>query len=753
MNAKRSKTARALLIILLCCCMLTSLTVHAAGENGADSVIYAIAGETAVGHFTVNNTGNIILYKGTFDFSVNVPQAGTLTIGFTIPEGGSINSTNLWVRGEAGRSLVYDTTTGGEKSAEYTCKTAGVYTFQIETMYQPSVFVLKELDISVHLTADGSTGEGPGGNEDPDKNGKFGLVSTSPVCGNYEVDRHSSIELTFSKEIMACNANSVKLMKFYNADQITNWHDPEKPLFISEDDEEIPVSVKMYDRDKATVQIVPEKPLEKNTIYYVCIDPSGLISVAGDYYGGTGYAVGARPLYYFKTGDALDSVSFEKFTAQWDESLFEADPTALDYPGSQRWKQLAMLSGILSGLSYGGTADRILNTFEYVGLEDGKFFNEASELLQPGYAFAHKPIVCSGQKKELVVAVFRGTVPSYWEDVATDLTQIVGGINAAADAAYTKLMGYLAGHDIALDDAVFLVTGHSLGGGMAGCVAAKLNHNRNISPSHVFGFTFASPKISSVSDRAPGRNISNFVSASDVVVHVGLYAVASFHYGGIYYVRTPVSAPFKESHALTSYLNEVDTIEGTGVKPKWYEVVVQCPVDVEVYNSDGVLVGRITDNTVDADSTVPAYADGDDKHFFLEDGERYTVRLLATGTGTMTYTVLKADGAAEETVESKQWHNVALYDGKTMVSEIGDNISAIQLLTEDESGITGEIEQNGAEHSVNGGPGGATEWPEHGDDTQAGGPNRGGTGIWLAAAAILLAGTAAVVWFKKRARH
>ena len=65
-------------------------------------------------------------------------------------------------------------------------------------------------------------------------------------------------------------------------------------------------------------------------------------------------------------------------------------------------------------------------------------------------------------------------------------------------------------------------------------------------------------------------------------------------------------------------------------------VVVQCPVDVYIYDSDNVLVGSIIDNIVTMDKDgVALWTEGDDKYIQVFNGN-YKITYKATGEGTMS---------------------------------------------------------------------------------------------------------------------
>jgi len=75
---------------------------------------------------------------------------------------------------------------------------------------------------------------------------------------------------------------------------------------------------------------------------------------------------------------------------------------------------------------------------------------------------------------------------------------------------------------------------------------------------------------------------------------------------------------------------------------KYRKAVVNCPVDVRVYDSQGILVGSILNDIpwVLADVDISAEIDADgQKIFYLLASEDYDIQIAATGNGNMTYSI------------------------------------------------------------------------------------------------------------------
>lgn len=89
---------------------------------------------------------------------------------------------------------------------------------------------------------------------------------------------------------------------------------------------------------------------------------------------------------------------------------------------------------------------------------------------------------------------------------------------------------------------------------------------------------------------------------------------------------------------------------------KFYEreIVIACPVDIVVYeNETNTIIGKITDNTVDAayhdntDLPLVLYTQGESKHVKVPQGADYRIEIIATDSGTMHISNSAIDGKLE----------------------------------------------------------------------------------------------------------
>ena len=101
-----------------------------------------------------------------------------------------------------------------------------------------------------------------------------------------------------------------------------------------------------------------------------------------------------------------------------------------------------------------------------------------------------------------------------------------------------------------------------------------------------------------------------------------------------------------------------------------YRVVhINCPVDVDVYNADGTLVAEILNDTPQqiANSNIAAEFTSDgEKLVYLPADADYSIKLTATGDGTLTYSVNEYSYQTASYVKNVGYFDVAISSGDTL---------------------------------------------------------------------------------------
>ena len=126
---------------------------------------------------------------------------------------------------------------------------------------------------------------------------------------------------------------------------------------------------------------------------------------------------------------------------------------------------------------------------------------------------------------------------------------------------------------------------------------------------------------------------------------------------------------------------------------------IACPVDFEVFDSQGSLVGAVRgDLVVDAsEDSVSLFVEGDVKDLYLPVEGDYTIRFTGTGAGTMDFTIEKVDMLTGRVLETRHYSDVPLFDGKVMVSEIGfENVAETPLFVLENGEIVAFVQIDGS---------------------------------------------------------
>lgn len=126
--------------------------------------------------------------------------------------------------------------------------------------------------------------------------------------------------------------------------------------------------------------------------------------------------------------------------------------------------------------------------------------------------------------------------------------------------------------------------------------------------------------------------------------------------------------------------------------PDEYKVIIKCPVDVEVYDAEGKIVGRVVDNKVDTSILNSLYItvggeNGDEKTIHIQDDEDYSISLKGNDTGMMSVSV---EQESQDAVITYDYNEIALEDGKQMVMDISAKslgTDELPIITDLEDGV------------------------------------------------------------------
>ena len=357
--------------------------------------------------------------------------------------------------------------------------------------------------------------------------------------------------------------------------------------------------------------------------------------------------------------------------------------------------------------------------------ENRLMLNEVTydEDITPAMAVGIKQIKTGGETKNVIFVVLRGTTNIM--DAGNDFFSSYGATQWGVNIVNYRLHSYLEGwsdkYGINKSNTKFFVTGHSLGGACANLLSAELS--KECGEENVFGYTFATPSpLNKMEDISRFRgNIYNFLCLQDNVPSHFSLRDTWYGYGyprwfnirelsktentykkltGKYWISTYYEHSMLRLHAPSAYMAYLmadPTLNDSVVEYNY--VRIKCPVDVEVYNSNNELVGRIVDDKIDYDHYAPTIkliiCDGAKYVYFLDD-DTYTVKITGTGDGTMTYMAASRNINTNVDEKSKIYSNVKINPGKKFRSIVSahdetntDNlveIPDVELLVTDDNG-------------------------------------------------------------------
>lgn len=393
--------------------------------------------------------------------------------------------------------------------------------------------------------------------------------------------------------------------------------------------------------------------------------------------------------FYSKTGARTTELDIG-----WNWNLFQL-------PTYQYHHQLAALGMTLSAAAEEDTSTRAENLYKYLGFECVTPENYGSDFGFITWNGQFYPGAIFGYHKEKGSYIFAITVrgSTDFEDWMTNISS--QGFRISAGNIYTQFNAFLNKNGLSVSDlhgkAKFLVTGHSLGGATANALTKALNDEYGI--ENVFSYTFAAPRPYTVWDAAKVNNVYNIynvVNNEDLVPKLKnvwtLQRVGSDRYfhrdstdgfyenfkllTGLDFAVAGENGGIASAHDAATYMAYVLSRTNGIVSPvqtsPYIVVRIACPVDVEVYDSNNQVVGQIRDNQVITSSSdkIYAYAEGDEKYLVLIGEDDYTIKLVGTDTGTMTYSLYNVDGASQGINSQKIFERVVLTDGKQFTSRV-----------------------------------------------------------------------------------
>jgi|GEM_PF-785456 len=391
---------------------------------------------------------------------------------------------------------------------------------------------------------------------------------------------------------------------------------------------------------------------------------------------------------------------------KWSDDFF--NKSASEYS-----TDLAIASLVLAEATYdyevsdGTGKGRIRDALEVFGFSCDKTDRfSTTNPWQVAYAFGHKKI----GNTTVVAVIIRGTPPGFFnvENIFGNLKALFDGFESERVIVRKALREYIKTYLGAPSNIKFLIAGHSRGAAVANMLGVDMSDEYK-NKNNVFTYCFATPNttLANKKTRESYTNIHSWTNNDDNVCFVPFF----YKIYGMNYKFTPQHWPeIATNYSMLTSGNKYSSFNIFGGSPHAPEtymaallakkvftvdenrllISIKCPVDVEVYNSSGVLIGRVVGNKLDesiSQGLLISIVD-DEKYFLLPGEDDYTFKMVGTDNGKMTYTIEYADSDELDPSSQNEYKNVILTPGKTMTSTAGDTIttSDVHLLVTNKDG-------------------------------------------------------------------
>lgn len=135
-------------------------------------------------------------------------------------------------------------------------------------------------------------------------------------------------------------------------------------------------------------------------------------------------------------------------------------------------------------------------------------------------------------------------------------------------------------------------------------------------------------------------------------------------------VHAKARKEFHRAHEPESYLAMMDVVnEKKLTTPKYFNCkLISCPVDIEIVDADGKVVGMSTNNEeVSSEDDIYLELNGESKTIYLPSDQEYTIKATGFGEGTMEYVDIVYDEEGTE-IRRTVYHDIPVEKG-TVISE------------------------------------------------------------------------------------
>ncbi len=383
-------------------------------------------------------------------------------------------------------------------------------------------------------------GSGSSEPEEPGDSSGTIITGTNPVNGatnvGYDASHLPEFHMQFNKVPATMNGAGVQIdaskepFAIYRAsDDELIWKDSSSGAFSTN---------MVINTNNTIVTVTPTNAhtlLEKNTEYYITMG-EGYIKFAD---GTTSPAI-KKGDWSFKTKNPDVSIVSDitirtgdtdtknaVVEVEWKDSWF-------DNSSNYYMHDLATASMALSGAAYvekdgKPASDKIQAALTAFGFDNIQSFNYGVERTETdndlvSFTFAAKPVEDNGSTYTLVAVVVKGTSgdEEWYSNFNIGRGSRHEGFQICADDIMDMLQVYVDALELDNSNAKFLVTGHSRGAAVANLVAKEITDSSFAEARNVYGYTFATPAVTTESNASKYNNIFNIVNGEDFVTRVPL---------------------------------------------------------------------------------------------------------------------------------------------------------------------------------------------------------------------------------------
>lgn len=394
----------------------------------------------------------------------------------------------------------------------------------------------------------------------------------------------------------------------------------------------------------------------------------------------------------------------------WGYPLFSGDAQNIFNTNKAYFSELVKISALLSTNSYdlsdGGYLEQ---TLKQLGAKD--IWIAAGNkwgVSRPGHSISHIEFAKDDTQHDLIIVTVRGSDTT--ADWITDLdawaekedgssSKEHPGFSVAKDriraevialASEKGLITSVSGNWVNTSGVKILITGHSYGGAVANLLANSL---KNVfDQSDIYAYTFGSPNNIVIDSKLVPlyksvSNIHNFRNIWDPVARVPFtlpFSDETYTVWGQQYVfvlenigEDSAGLAVWKNHNRTHYVNYALNLAKHNPIDSWKTRYVQinCPVDVTVYDENGEILGKITDNQLDeAYAGIMMYPIDDQKSIFIDEGEDVQFSIVATDAGTMDISIVEYDLVTGVVSATKEYSTIELKEDKSFSTSISDEI-------------------------------------------------------------------------------